>query len=109
MGREELLRVIADYQRRLNIPDAMLGQRALNDASFVRRLRDGRRVWPDTAKKVVDFLEALEEEQNKLSTICTEDGTWIALDKRTGLAHSGRTEKAATANLRKKLEQQVAQ
>lgn len=109
MDREELIKTIDAYKQRLGLSDSAIGHGALNDSKFVMRLREGRRAWPETAMKVIAHLEALEEERTRLSTICTEDGTWIALDKRSGLAHSGRSEKAATENLRKKLEQQAAQ
>lgn len=32
------------------------GREAMNDPHFVRDLRKGRRLWPETEKKVRDFL-----------------------------------------------------
>lgn len=32
------------------------GLLALNDKPFVKQLKDGRRVWPDTEAKVRDFM-----------------------------------------------------
>jgi hypothetical protein len=32
------------------------GDEALGDRHFVRQLRGGRRVWPETEKKVRDFM-----------------------------------------------------
>lgn len=105
MGRDELLKLISEYQARVPIADTTIGLRALNDPHFVLRLRDGRRCWPETAAKVQAFLEEYEAEANRLNVLCTEDGTWIAHDRRSGLAHSGRTAKLAEVSLRKLLDQ----
>lgn len=32
------------------------GERALNDRHFVRQVRNGRRVWPETEEKVRKFM-----------------------------------------------------
>jgi hypothetical protein len=35
-----------------------LGDRSLGDRHFVRQLRNGRRVWPETEAKVREFMAA---------------------------------------------------
>lgn len=39
------------------------GDEALGDRHFVRQLRDGRRVWPETEKKVRDFMAGYSDQQ----------------------------------------------
>lgn len=39
------------------------GARALGDKHFVRQLRAGRRVWPETEKKVLDFIATYQPTQ----------------------------------------------
>jgi 2,4-dienoyl-CoA reductase-like NADH-dependent reductase (Old Yellow Enzyme family) len=36
------------------------GRKALNDPHFVRDLRKGRRVWPETDEKVRSFMSAYQ-------------------------------------------------
>ena len=38
------------------LADSTFGQRALRDKHFVRQLREGRRVWPETEAKVRNFM-----------------------------------------------------
>lgn len=42
------------------ISPTAFGQRALGDRHFVRQLRSGRRVWPETEAKVRAFMAELE-------------------------------------------------
>lgn len=107
MGRDELLKKIDEVQRQTGIADTAIGMSAMNDAKFVSSLRAGRRCYPETIAKVVAFLDEHEKEAMRLQTICTEDGTWIAHDRRSGLAHSGRTPRVAETNLRKLMDQMV--
>ncbi len=104
MSRDELLARIDDCRRRFRLSDTSIGLGALNDARFVGRLREGRRCWPETAQRVIEYLAAYEAEATRLETFCTQDGTWIAHDRQSGLAHSGRTEKAAADHLKRLLD-----
>lgn len=52
--REELLREIADFQRRTGIGDAAFGRAVLNDPSWLTRLRDGA----DAKISTVDAVRA---------------------------------------------------
>lgn len=51
--------LLTDVERFLadnNLAPTRFGEDALGDRHFVRQLRDGRRVWPETEKKVRDFM-----------------------------------------------------
>lgn len=100
MGRDDLIKVIDAFQNKFSVSDSSIGIGAMNDPQFVARLRGGRRCWPETADKVVSYLRAQEAELTKFKTTRADDGTWIAIDKRSGLAHSGRTAKAAEMRLK---------
>jgi hypothetical protein len=39
------------------------GDAALSDRHFVRQLREGRRVWPETEAKVRTFMESYQPQQ----------------------------------------------
>lgn len=100
--RADLLREIATFQNKLKMPDSKIGQIALNDPKFVVRLRDGRRCWPETAKKVRDFMSAA------YTHITTADGTVIIRDVETGITASGGTLAEAYAELRRLMERVAA-
>lgn len=42
--------------RGVNMSETAFGLAAMNDGKFLATLRDGRRVWPDTAEKVRAFM-----------------------------------------------------
>jgi hypothetical protein len=45
---------------RLGIEPSTLGERAGQGGRFYARLKDGKRVWPETAAKVRDYIARLE-------------------------------------------------
>ncbi|WP_032900891.1 hypothetical protein [Mesorhizobium ciceri] len=100
--RTELLGEIATFQDKLKMADSKIGIIALNDPKFVTRLREGRRCWPETAKKVRDFMAAA------YTHITTADGTVIIRDMETGVTASGPSLPEAYAELRRLLERQAA-
>lgn len=100
--RTDLLREIAAFQSKVAMPDSRIGAIALNDAKFVTRLRGGRRCWPETAKKVRDFMAAA------FTHITTADGTVIIRDIETGITASGVNLAEAYAELRRLLGQREA-
>lgn len=100
--RTALLAEIASFQTKTKISDATIGIVALGDGNFVRRLRGGRRCWPETAQKVRDFISAA------YTHITTADGTVIIRDIETGVSASGPSLTEAYAELRRLLERQAA-
>lgn len=46
-----------------DIAPTRFGDLALGDRHFVRQLRDGRRVWPETEQKVRRFMASYERQQ----------------------------------------------
>lgn len=105
MNRAELIALINEFQSTIRISDTAIGQIALNDGKFVARLRKGRRVWPETAQKVADFLEVAATMQ------ATNDGTEITVtvyNPKTDAKGSGRTLAEAYAALRSEASAKVA-
>lgn len=65
---EKLLEDIAAFRERHGLSEWQFGELALNDRHFIRQVRgDGgnrpRRVWPETEKRVVDFMREYETRQ----------------------------------------------
>lgn len=48
----------AFLERHETVSATSLGDQALGDRHFVRQLRQGRRVWPETERKVREFMRA---------------------------------------------------
>ncbi|WP_050594050.1 hypothetical protein [Mesorhizobium sp. L2C067A000] len=95
--RTELISEIAAFQSKVKVRDSNIGLIALNDPKFVTRLREGRRCWPETAKKVRDFMSAA------YTHITTADGTVIIRDIASGVTASGPSLAEAYAELRRLL------
>jgi hypothetical protein len=53
---ETLLSEIDAFCRAHGISESQFGKLALNDKPFVKQLRNGRRVWPETADRVRAFM-----------------------------------------------------
>jgi hypothetical protein len=47
----------------LDIAPSTVGERAGQGGSFYRRLKDGKRVWPETAKKVRERLAQMRDRE----------------------------------------------
>lgn len=58
-----LLQDIEAFMERARVSATALGQQALGDRHFVRQLRNGRRVWPETEQKVREFMAAFDHAQ----------------------------------------------
>lgn len=52
----DLILEIQDFCRRNGMAETRFGELALNDKPFVSQLRNGRRVWPETAERVRAFM-----------------------------------------------------
>lgn len=53
-----LLLDITQFCERHGLAETTFGHLALGDKPFVKQLRAGRRVWPETEQKVRDFMAA---------------------------------------------------
>lgn len=53
----DLLKTIEAFVRASEMSEITFGRKALSDPHFVRQLRNGRRVWPETEAKVRKFIE----------------------------------------------------
>lgn len=51
-----LLAEIDAFTEATGMAETTFGKKAVNDGKFVRRLRAGRRVWPETVEKVRSFI-----------------------------------------------------
>ena len=58
MSKEDpsLVEVVDAFLKARDMSPVTFGRSALNDPHFVRQLREGRRVWPETEAKVRDFM-----------------------------------------------------
>lgn len=53
---ESLLTEIELFMAAHGLSQWQFGQRALGDRRFIKEIRAGRRVWPETASKVRQFM-----------------------------------------------------
>lgn len=62
---ETLLPEIERFLSLTKMKATRFSEDAIRDRHFVRQLRKGRRVWPETAKKARDFMERYLAEQER--------------------------------------------
>jgi hypothetical protein len=60
-----LLAEIEAFLDAQGIAATAFGQRALGDKHFVKQLRKGRRVWPETADKVRNFMVTFRPDERE--------------------------------------------
>jgi len=53
---DPLLKEIDHFLAETGMAETTLGKRAVNDGKAVKRLRNGGRMWPETAQKLRDFM-----------------------------------------------------
>ena len=53
-----LLDAIVAFTKASGMSEITFGRKAMSDPHFVRQLRNGRRVWPETEAKVRKFIES---------------------------------------------------
>lgn len=58
-----LVRDIDKFMREHGLAASAFGRAAVNDWKFVRDLRNGRRVWPETEAKVRQFMDQYQPTQ----------------------------------------------
>ncbi len=63
MNSELLMQEILNYCRRFSVAESTFGRLAINDGKLVSRLRYGGRVTPETANRVLTFLENPPQKQ----------------------------------------------
>lgn len=56
MATAPLIERIEAFLSQTGMMPTVFGKAALNDPTFVFKLRKGRRVWPETAERVEDFM-----------------------------------------------------
>ncbi len=54
--RKQLLRDIAAAAKARGVSETTFGRLAVDDGKLVKRLRKGRRVWPETEQKIRAFI-----------------------------------------------------
>ena len=57
----DLLQDVERFLIAQNIAATRFGDEALGDRHFVRQLREGRRVWPETEQKVRAFMGSFKK------------------------------------------------
>jgi hypothetical protein len=60
---ETLLSEIDAFLQANEMTESTFGRLAMNDWKFVRQLRNGRRVWPETAQCVRQFIAGYKPEK----------------------------------------------
>jgi hypothetical protein len=55
-----LLRDVEAFIETHEIAESRFGVEALEDKNFIRDLRNGRRVWPETEARVRSFMDAYQ-------------------------------------------------
>jgi 2,4-dienoyl-CoA reductase-like NADH-dependent reductase (Old Yellow Enzyme family) len=57
---QPLIAVIDAFLKDRSVSPVSFGRAAMNDPHFVRDLRKGRRVWPETEAKVRNFMASFQ-------------------------------------------------
>ncbi len=58
-----IAREIDEFLERHSMSPVTFGREAMRDPHFVRDLRNGRRLWPETEAKVRAFMEGYADQQ----------------------------------------------
>ena len=61
---QNLLAEIEAFAAETGLAETTLGRKAVNDGKLAARLRAGKRVWPETAERVRDFMRAERERRH---------------------------------------------
>jgi len=56
MDEKNTLSAVEEFLKSAGVSPTAFGRDALGDPGFVFDLRNGRRLWPETAEKVRDFI-----------------------------------------------------
>lgn len=59
----DLIEAIDRFLATAGMSEITLGRKALGDPHFVRQLRNGRRVWPETEAKIRRFMTEWDTQQ----------------------------------------------
>lgn len=62
---EQLIAEIEATAKSLGISPGTVGRRAGQGGHFYKRLREGKRVWPDTAERVLVKLEKMKNSDHQ--------------------------------------------
>jgi hypothetical protein len=60
MSEQPLIQLIDAFTKRHSMAPVTFGRKALNDPHLVGDIRNGRRLWPETEKKVRTFIAQRE-------------------------------------------------
>lgn len=61
--REQLITRIEEVAKAMGLQPSTVGERCQQGGQFYARLKSGKRVWPETASKVMDRLNELSPSQ----------------------------------------------
>lgn len=56
MAQQLLIDHVNDFLRQTGMAESAFGRQAVNDWKFVKSIRAGRRVWPETEDRVMAFM-----------------------------------------------------
>lgn len=55
---QQILPEIESFLSETGMGESYFGKKAVGNSELVDRLRNGRRIWPDTEERVRDFIES---------------------------------------------------
>ena len=65
MGQPNLRAEVEQFLNETGMPQSAFGRAALNDGNFVADLRRGRRMWPENAERVLDFIRSYRRQSER--------------------------------------------
>lgn len=69
--KKPLLKLIDEFLEETGMAETTFGKKSVNDGKFVGRLREGKRIWPETADKATEFMS---DERRKRESVGASTG-----------------------------------
>ena len=57
MDYENIIQDVDRFLDQTKMAETTLGKKAVNDGKAIKRLRAGKRMWPETISKLRDFMD----------------------------------------------------
>lgn len=58
VDNDSIIREVEGFIAKTGMAESTLGRKALNDGKAIARLREGKRMWPETIEKLRAFIAA---------------------------------------------------
>ena len=63
MDNQSIISEVEAFLAKTRMKETTFGKKAVNDGKAVRRLRSGKRMWPETIDKLREFMASNDTEQ----------------------------------------------